>query len=871
MRHGEYDDAAHRSGRADDTGMNQQPPDIAAANPREGSIATLGWRAMLPARLAPLRDLAHDLRWTWSRRADALWARMDADVWDHTHNPWTLLEDLSAARLEALAGDADFVAHLADVTAERRAYLDAPTWFEETHGGTAVKGVAFFCMEFGLGQALPLYAGGLGVLAGDYLKAASDLGVPAIGVGLLYQEGYFRQMIDASGWQQEAYPYNEPATLPVRRALDAEGAPLHVDVDLPGRSLGLRVWLAHVGRSTLYLLDSNDPMNSAVDRGITGKLYGGGTEMRLLQELVLGVAGWRVVEATHPEIEICHLNEGHAAFAVLERARSLSARLGIGFEQALWASRAGNVFTTHTPVSAGFDHYPASLLQQYRSVVSAPLVESIRGALMSLAGASAESGFNMACLALRGAYASFGVSALHGAVSRHIFQEMFPRWPEQEVPVAHVTNGVHVPSWESPAAEAVFSGNGNDPWRRSPETVRATLAQADDATLWEMRARSRLHLVQSVRERLHKHLTVRGQAASVVALAENVLDPNVLTLGFARRFTAYKRPNLLLRDRTRLERLLGDPDRPLQLVVAGKAHPADETGKRMIAEWVAFTAHPHLWHRVVFLEDYDITLAQEMVQGVDVWINTPRRPWEACGTSGMKVLVNGGINLSELDGWWAEAYAADLGWAIGTTRQPDDAAQDARDAEELYSLLERVVLPEFYSREAGIPRAWIARVRQSIATLAPRFSATRMVQDYLTQAYLPAAAALRRRLADGAAVAHELRQWERRLHRGWRSLHIGAPEVTREADGWSWVLPVYLGEIGPDDIRVELYADAAGTAPAQAVALTRGAPVIGAVGGFSYTGRVASARPATDYTPRIVPFHPDVRVPGELPLIFWKD
>ncbi|HET8996993.1 MAG TPA: alpha-glucan family phosphorylase, partial [Acetobacteraceae bacterium] len=568
---------------------------------------------------------------------------------------------------------------------------------------------------------------------------------------------------------------------------------------------------------------------------------------------------------------VFHLNEGHAAFAVLERARSLSVRLGIGFEEALWASRAGNVFTTHTPVSAGFDLYPAGLLEQYRRVIGGQIAESIAATAVALSGATRETGFNMAYLALRGAYASFGVSALHGAVSRHIFQGLFPRWPEQEVPVAHVTNGVHVPSWESPAADAVFSGNGKDPWQRAPETVRATLAQADDATLWEMRAHSRQHLVLSVRERLHKHLTGRGQAASVVALAENVLDPNVLTLGFARRFTAYKRPNLLLRDRPRLERLLGDSHRPVQLVVAGKAHPADEEGKRMIAEWVAFTAHPDLWHRVVFLEDYDIALAQEMVQGVDVWINTPRRPWEACGTSGMKVLANGGINLSELDGWWAEAYAADLGWAIGTTRQPDDATQDARDAEELYTLLEQVVLPEFYTREAGIPRAWIARVRQSIAALAPRFSATRMVQDYLTQGYLPAAAALRRRLADGAAVAHDLRQWERRLHRGWRHPHIGTPEISREADGWSWALSVYLGEIGPDDIRVELYADATATAPAQTVALTRGTPITGSVGGFFYTGRVATTRPPEDYTPRIVPFHAEARVPAELPLIFWKE
>ena len=834
--------------------------------------ATLSWRAALPPALAALRDLALDLRWTWSRSADALWERLDAEVWRRTRNPWTLLEDVSAARLAELAADREFVAHLAEVAAERQAYLDAPTWFAETHGGAAFGGVAFFCMEFGLGEALPLYAGGLGLLAGDFLKAASDLGVPAIGVGLLYQEGYFRQMIDAAGWQQEAYPYNEPATMPVRRVLDASGGLVHVGVELPGRMLRLRVWRAGVGRAALYLLDSNDPLNSPVDRGITGKLYGGGTEMRLLQEIVLGIGGWRLVEAVHPEIEVCHLNEGHAAFAVLERARALSARFGIDAEEALWASRAGNVFTTHTPVSAGFDRFPAGLLNQYRQVATGATADSLAAAAFALAGVGSDGDFNMAFLALGGAFAGFGVSALHGAVSRRIFQPLFPRWPEREVPVGHVTNGVHMPSWESPEVEAVVAAAaGQDRWRGLAEAWPAALATLDDVALWDMRARARHRLVRSVRERLSKHLRGRGQTEALVARAEDVLDPNILTLGFARRFTSYKRPNLLLGDRDRLEALVGDTRRPVQLVVAGKAHPADAEGKRMIAEWVAFTAHPHLWHRVVFLEDYDIALAQELVQGVDVWINTPRRPWEACGTSGMKVLPNGGLNLSELDGWWAEAYAPDLGWAIGTTDQPDEAAQDAHDMAELYALLEGTVLPEFYDRDAaGIPRAWLARVRRSMATLSPRFSATRMVCDYVEQAYLPAAAALRRRLAGGASVASALRQWERRLRRGWKGLHIGQSDVTSRADGWFFRVPVYLGEIAPEDICVALYADPPGDGPAEIVALARGEAIAGAVNGYTYTGHVATGRAAADYTVRIVPDHPEARLPAELPLIRWR-
>ncbi|HVB69664.1 MAG TPA: alpha-glucan family phosphorylase [Acetobacteraceae bacterium] len=714
---------------------------MAAAAPRTPAAAAAPcWGVTLPPPLAALRDLALDLRWTWSHRADALWAQMDAEPWRRTHNPWTLLEDVPASRL---AADPGLLAHLEDLAAERAAYLRTPGWFAETHGAAALAGVAYFCMEFGLGEALPLYAGGLGILAGDYLKTASDLGVPAIGVGLLYQEGYRRQMIDAAVWQQEAYPFNEPAMMPVQPVLDQAGARLHIVLDLPGRGLRLRIWRAAVGRGTLYLLETNDPLNTPVDRGITGTLYGGGTEMRLLQEIVLGVGGWRLVEAVHPEIEVCHLNEGHAAFALLERARSVAARLGIGFEEALWICRAGTVFTTHTPVAAGFHRYPVALLAQYRHAAMGPAADSIAATALSLARVDPGAPLDMAFLALRGSFVSLGVSALHGAVSRRIFQPLFPRWPEREVPVGHVTNGVHMPSWDSPEADAIFTAaGGKERWPRMAQPLQDAIGAVDDAALWEMSGWSR----------------------------------------------------------ARLERMLTDPHRPVQLVAAGKAHPADEEGKRMITEWMAFIAQPRLRERVAFLEDYDIALAQELVQGVDVWINTPRRPWGGCGTSGMKVLANGGLNLSERDGWWAEADAPDLGWAMDGTGQGSDAAQDAADAEELYAALEREVLPAFYDRDAtGIPRAWLARIRRSMAVLSPRFSATRMLRDCLDQAYLPAAA-LRRRLADGAAVARSLRAWEHPLRRGWKSLHIGTPDMIAEADGWACHVPVYRGEIAAEDV-----------------------------------------------------------------------
>jgi len=697
------------------------------------------WRE-LPAPLAALRDLALDLRWTWSHEADALWARVDDEFWQRWGNPWTILDNVSAARLDELAADPDFVSHLYQLVLARRAYLADRGWFADMPAGAALSGVAYFSMEFGLGSALPLYAGGLGVLAGDFLKAASDQGIPVIGIGLLYQEGYFHQMIDADGRQVEAFPYNDPSSMPVEPARTAEGAWLHIPVELPGRTLRLRAWRVIVGRTLLYLLDTNDPVNGPVDRGIAGKLYGGGSEMRLMQELVLGVGGWRLVEALHPEIEVCHLNEGHAAFAILERARQFARRHKLGFGEALWATRAGNVFTTHTPVNAGFDRFPLALFARYALAWAGDEITVGDIQMLGLEDGSASGDrFNMAWLATRGALLNFGVSRLHGSVCRQIFQPLFPRWPEQEVPFDHVTNGVHVPTWDSAMADAIWTeACGKDRWRHEPEDMGQRVQTMEHEALWAMRGTARAALVRDVRVRLCSQLRGRGHPPEVVALGETVLDPNVLTLGFARRFTNYKRPDLLLFDRARLTRLLRDESHPVQIVLAGKAHPDDTDGKRMIQEWIVFAQDPRFRHRVVFLEDYDISLAQQLVQGVDVWINTPRRPWEACGTSGMKVLVNGGLNLSTLDGWWEEAYAPGLGWAIGDGRHATEAEQDRNDAEELYALLEREVVPAFYNRDAsGVPRAWVTLMARSMTDLTLRYSATRMVREYLEKAYLP--------------------------------------------------------------------------------------------------------------------------------------
>ncbi|MGO9392590.1 alpha-glucan family phosphorylase [Rhodoblastus sp.] len=806
-------------------------------------------------------------------RGRRLWARVDEGSWRATRNPWTVIEDVSAARLDELAADASFVAHLDQLDAARRAYLTGRSWLAEARGGASLGGVAWFSMEFGLGEALPLYAGGLGVLAGDFLKAASDLGVPVIGIGLLYQEGYFRQMIDAEGRQFEAFPYNDPSIMPIEPVREAGGGWLRIPVELPGRTLQLRVWRVVVGRTRLYLLDSNDPVNGPADRGIAGKLYGGGGEMRLMQEIVLGIGGWRLVEALHPEIEVCHLNEGHAAFAVLERARAFAKRHGLSFSEALWATRAGNVFTTHTPVNAGFDRYPLDFFPRYVQAWASGEPSFAELQQLGLAqGPVSDGKLNMAFLAARRALLSFGVSRLHGAVSRRIFQPMYPRWPEHEVPFDHVTNGVHAPTWDSAEADALWTkACGKERWRHEPEDLCERIGTIEDQELWSLRGGARKALVRSVRARLGSHLSGRGCPPETVALSETVLDPNVLTLGFARRFTAYKRPDLLLSDPARLARLLCDEMRPVQLVLAGKAHPDDEAGKRMIRDWIRFAQDPRYRRRVVFLEDYDISLAQELVRGVDVWINTPRRPWEACGTSGMKVLVNGGLNLSTLDGWWEEAYRPDVGWAIGVGPVTESADQDSHDAYELYGVLEREVAPAFYGRDAsGIPRAWVARMRRSITDLTVQYGASRMVREYLDKAYLPAAQALRERVADGAASAKAMAAWARRLESSWPGVHIGQPDFVRQTDGWEVSVPVYLGDIAPGDIRVEIYAEPTAGRAAEVASLSHDRPITGATGGYFWRGWIPGARPSDEYTARVVPWRPGVRTPAEIALIRWQ-
>lgn len=833
----------------------------------------------LPADLVPLvekiADLATDLRWSWSHAGDAVWKAMDSQLWEQSENPFVVLQNLSRKRLEELNQNVQFKKHLEDLTVARNSYCDSCGWFGETHADAKLKGLAYFSMEFGLGEALPLYAGGLGVLAGDYLKAASDLAVPVTAIGLLYQEGYFRQVLDATGWQQEIYPYNDSSSLPLRPVLARNGAWLHIPIELPGRTVRLHVWEAQVGRISLYLLDSNNPLNSALDRGITGKLYGGGEEMRLIQEIVLGIGGWRLVEALGLEIDICHLNEGHAAFVTLERARCFMEKQQMDFWEALWATRPGNIFTTHTPVKAGFDTFPRDLLEKY-GLIYANGLGVTPDELVALGRSNGQDGnepFNMAYLAARTCGMMNGVSRLHGEVSQGIFQDLYPCWPKHEVPVDYITNGVHVPSWDSPWADAIWTDScGKDRWLGTEDTLATAIEALDDETLWIFRGQERADLVNHVRQRLRLQWGQRGTAADIIERADQVLDPNVLTLGFARRFTAYKRPNLLLRDPERLIRLITQAERPVQIIVAGKAHPTDNEGKHFIQEWAQFSARPEIRKHVVFLEDYDIALAQELVQGVDVWINTPRRPWEASGTSGMKVLVNGGLNLSELDGWWAEAYTPEVGWALGDGKEHPEPGWDAVEAEQLYCLLEEEVVPMFYNRDAtGIPRAWVARMRASMARLAPQFSTNRMVREYVEKLYLPAAAAFQHRTAEGSDVAKELRHWDEQLKRNWHEVHWGNLTVSEEKDGWTFEVQIYLGEVLPDSVQVQVYADPADVEEAPVCEIMQcHASIPGALNGYLYRCNLRTTRPYTDFTPRIVAYHPDANTPNENNLIQWR-
>lgn len=819
-----------------------------------------------------LNELAMNLHWSWNHAADPLWEALDGGLWQATQNPWVILQTVSEEKVKDLLARPEFQELVSSLLQHKRKFFSADAWFQTSHARPALSTIAYFSMEFMLTEALPIYSGGLGNVAGDQMKAASDLGVPVVGVGLLWGQGYFRQNFDAEGNQRVLYPVNDPGQLPIQPLRRANGEWLRIRIQLPGAMIWLRSWQVLIGRTKLFLLDANDFANTAAHRGITSELYGGDAEMRLKQEIVLGIGGWRLLRELGLNPEVCHLNEGHAAFAVLERARYYIADYRVSFAAALTITRAGNLFTTHTAVPAGFDRFDPELCSKYLGHYAKEELSISMEELLALGRQNPEDGsepFNMAYLALRGSGQVSGVSKLHGEVSREIFQPLFPRWPQAEVPVGSVTNGIHVPTWDSAEADRLWTEVcGVDRWR-GDRPLADNVRRLTDIELWRMRTHARKTMLAQVRARYARQLSAEGASHLEVA---DIFKDDVLTVGFARRFATYKRPDLLLHDPERFIRLLTNSQRPLQLILAGKAHPEDEPGQALIKQWNDFIKRAQVRHHVVFLSDYDMQMAQELVQGMDLWINTPRRPWEACGTSGMKVLANGGLNISELDGWWAEAYTPEIGWAIGDGRQHgEDAAWDASEVESLYALLEQQVAPEFYDRDAqGLPSRWLERVRQSMATLTPEFSASRTIREYTNDHYLPAAAEYKARTANDGKLGLDFLQWQRTIAEQWSTLRFG--DVSRQTkDGQHrFRISVIPGRLHPDQFRVELYAGPAGESGAKPEILAARMSSPDTFGTIVYTACCLAKRPAADYTARLVPSHASAFVPLEAGQILWQ-
>jgi starch phosphorylase len=852
------------------------------------SIRTFAVLPRLPQRLQALHKLAYNLWTTWNPDAVGLFRRIDPDLWSAVgHSPVKMLGQTEQSRYEQLLADDGFLAHMNRVEEEFDAYLSAPSWFQEAAPEEDRQGlvIAYFSAEFGIHESVPVYSGGLGVLSGDHLKSASDLGLPLCGVGLMYREGYFRQYLTVDGWQQERYPENDFFNLPLVPEVDAQGHPLTVGVPIAARSVLARVWRVQVGTIPLYLLDTNIPENPAEDRVITARLYGGDLEMRLRQELVLGVGGVRALRALGKAASVCHMNEGHSAFCGLERIRELMARTGCDFATAREAVSAGTVFTTHTPVPAGNDVFPHGLIEHHLSQYLTSLGLS-RDELLGLGRqnpADQQEGFSMTVLALRLANLSNGVSKLHGTVSRRMWRGIWPGLPDAEVPITSITNGVHTRSWVSQDLAHLYDRYFGSGWHGHPEeaAIWQRVGRIPDAELWRAHERRRERLVAFARARLKKQLAAKGALPAEVSRAEEALDPDTLTIGFARRFATYKRGALIFKSLERLSSLVNDKARPIQLIFSGKAHPKDHGGKELIAEVMRLARRPDLCRRVVFIEDYDISVARYLVQGVDVWLNNPRRPLEASGTSGMKAACNGVLNLSILDGWWVEGYAGDNGFAIGAGEEYGDEAhayQDDVESRAIYDLLEQEIVPLFYTRGAdNVPRGWVRMMKRSIASLAPVYSTGRMVAEYATAAYLPSAARSRRLTSEDLAPARSLAQWRAWVRKAWPQVQVvstESPSVEPIHVGGQLVVKarVQLGPLSPRDVRVQLYhgvVDNQGEIPrAEMVEMSAaGKPDSGA---WVFEGAInCRSSGQYGYTVRVLPRHPELPHPYEPGLLTW--
>jgi starch phosphorylase len=773
----------------------------------------------LPERLQALHKLAYNLWWCWNADAVALFSRIDVDRFEALdHSPVKLLGAVPQERFEKLARDEGFLAHMDRVETALNNYLGAPTWFNDTYGTEKQLRVAYFSAEFGIHESVPVYSGGLGVLAGDHLKSASDLGIPLCGVSLMYREGYFRQYLNVDGWQQERYPENDFFNLPLIPELKDDGSPLMIAAHLPGREVFARIWRIQVGRVPLYLIDCNIPQNRSHDRNITAQLYGGDQHTRIEQEIVLGIGGIRALKALGKMPTICHMNEGHSAFCNLERIRLFMEENGCDFATASEAVKAGTCFTTHTPVPAGNDAFPAHMMDHYFGEYVKGL-KIDRRTFLNLGREHADhehENFSMTVLAIRLSNVSNGVSKLHGRVSRHMWRSIWPELPEAEVPITSITNGVHTQSWVSPEIGHLYDRYLGVQWEQQPTNfdIWQRVEHVPDAELWRNHERGRERLVAFARARLKEQLKRRGAPPTEVEAADEVLDPEALTIGFARRFATYKRGTLIFRQIERLTALFNDVKRPVQIIFAGKAHPKDHAGKELIAQVNQIARRAELRRRVVFLEDYDMNLARFLVQGVDVWLNNPRRPLEASGTSGMKVCCNGGLNLSVLDGWWDEGYQGDNGWAIGGGEEytkEQEAYQDDVESRLIYDLLEQEIVPAYYTRgNDGLPRAWTRRMKRSIATNVPAFNTNRMVKEYAEVCYVPSYRRFSALSAHEFQKAAELAKWRARLREGWGRIHVEHVEAPAgDSTHVGAELPVKaeisLGPFSPDDVEVQLY------------------------------------------------------------------
>jgi glycogen phosphorylase len=848
----------------------------------------------LPAELQGLQDLAYNVWWCWNHDAISLLRRIDEKTFDQTeHSPVRLLAGVGQDRLEKLKEDEGFMAQMQRVLETQQRYLNSTTWFHETYlrkadnleAGIQRYRTAYFSAEFGLHESVPIYSGGLGLLAGDHLKSASDLGLPLVGVGLMYREGYFRQYLNVDGWQQERYPENDFFNLPLISETRQDGGPLLVGIPLPGRDVWIRVWRLDVGRIPLYLLDTNIPQNTADDRQITARLYGGDHDMRIRQEMVLGIGGIRALRALGKAPAVCHMNEGHSAFCGLERIRIMMDEHGLDFAAAREAITAGACFTTHTPVPAGNDIFAPQLIQHYFAGYL-PQLKIDWNEFLGL-GRQNPRDFNepfcMTVLALRLSNISNGVSKLHGKVSRNMWKAIWPNLPESEIPITSITNGVHTRSWMAGDFSALYDRYLGNQWEQKPtdHSIWNRVDNIPNAELWRTHERRRERLVVFTRRRLHMQLERRGATPSEIARADEVLDPEALTIGFARRFATYKRGTLIFRNLERLAAILNNKERPVQILFAGKAHPRDHGGKELIAEIVHVCRRPEFRRRMAFIEDYDINVARFLVQGVDVWLNNPRRPLEASGTSGMKVSINGGLNLSILDGWWCEGYSGDNGWAIGAGEEYSDndrTYQDDIESRAIYDLIEQEIVPLYYNRTAdGLPRGWINYMKNAIKTVCPVFNTHRQVEEYTRRCYAPSAERYAELIGDNLKPAAELSQWRRKLMREWTQVRVDnieadGKDAMRVGAEFEVKARISLGSLSPDDVEVQLFhgiIDNAGEIPQPATAaMATNGDKSGAT--WLFKGKIRCQNSGHyGYTVRVLPRHATLGNPFEPGLVCW--